>query len=81
MIKNRTLRYISIIIAFTLFASWVLFLPIRSVIYVIRIYKEFTYPVEGYFEEIKACEKGLELDSSEKIRYFNYLNLGEKCEE
>ena len=80
MIKNRTLRYILIIIAFTLFASWIVFLPIRSVIYVLRIYKEFAYPVEGYFEEIKACKTEIELDTPEKIRYYKYLSLGEECE-
>ena len=81
MIKNRKLRNILIILAFTLFTSWVLFLPIRSSIYVIRIYKEFSCPVEGYFEEITACNKRLELDTPEKKMYFNYLNLGEVCEE
>ena len=80
MIASKLLRKVLIILAIVLFASWLIILPVRSVVHAIRVYKEFNFPVEGYLDNISACKADSILDSEEKIRYYKYLSLGEECE-
>lgn len=80
MVKNQFIKNLLFVFGLVLFFSWLVILPVRSAIYVIRIYGEFTKPVEGYYEEIKSCARNINLDTEEKIRYYKYVNFGVECE-
>ena len=71
---------ISTIVLIGLMVIWLIVLPIRSLIYVGRIISELQQPVKTTFEQIKVC-KDNKIESFEQERFYNYLMLGEICED
>lgn len=59
---------------------WLIVLPIRSLVYVGRIINELQQPVQSTFEHINAC-KDNQIENFEQERFYNYLMLGEICED
>ena len=59
--------------------SWLAVLSARSALYVLRIVKEFSQPVKGYYGHIVACKKEIVLEGYEQERYYFYQMLGTVC--
>jgi hypothetical protein len=66
---------------YIIFALWLVVLPLRSIIYVKRIVKEFIDPPEPPYDYIQPCAHDLELDTLVERKLFNYRSLGVKCED
>ena len=64
----------------SVFIVWVLFLPLRSLVYIIRIIKEFIYPPQNIFQDILPCQKNQGFKSIEEQRIYQYKRLGIICE-
>jgi hypothetical protein len=73
------LRSLAKILFFILLTAWILVLPLRTFLYVFRIYNEFKSSPETVFEKINACEEKNSFGSVEEERLYNYFRLGAEC--
>jgi hypothetical protein len=71
---NQKLRFLLI----GMMIVWISVLFFRSGLHVIRIYKEFSYPIPPYYEDFEIC--GDKPIDEEKLMYYRYINLGIECE-
>lgn len=76
-IKKNWNKHMKLITAISVMV-WLVVLFFRSVLHVTRIYREFTEPVEAYYPDVYVC--GPKPEGGEKLMYYTYINLGEKCE-
>ena len=74
MYKNK-LEKIILLLVFL----WMIVLVGRSIVYVNRIYKEFKYPVEPYYEYIDPCDENFISENSEEQKLYEYRKLGVEC--
>ncbi len=68
------------VILILMLAAYLSVLPIRSILYVVRIISEFTQPIEPYYEYINPCDSNYSPQTPEEERYYMYYNLDAKCE-
>lgn len=54
-------------------------LPLRSLLYLTRIFREFSHPVNSYKTDIDPCAGNTSLKDYEDERLLNYRKIGVEC--
>jgi len=76
MIKDK---FIMIVVAF--FALWLIVLPFRSILYILKIYNEFKTGKPAYKPNVNTCSIiPYETNNFEDERLLNYRKFDTKCE-
>ena len=75
MYKNKAEKLILVLICI-----WMVVLVGRFAVYVSRIYKEFTQPVELYLEHVNPCDGGFSLIGADEQKLYEYRKLGVECQ-